>query len=181
MRRKTMGYRTNNTVAHFLYDAANMKGLKHMRKSIPSVTEDVKPVPEVTEQHSPPPKATTKKLKNPPIGDPANVVQFGNDTIEIKPTKIRYQRDRTAAFYRLLKQMPLVDILALQDGVLDQDRSSDKMFFDWLIAVTDDAALVSRNYDKLDTETVYKMLDIFCRLNHIKDDEKKEKAQMEKA
>lgn len=152
-----------------------------MRKSLPKVNEDVKPVPEVTEATPPLPKTTDKKMKTPKVGNPANLIQFGDIEIELKPTKIRYQRDRTAAFYRMLKQMPLVDILALQDGILDPERSSDKMLFDWLIAVTDDPKLVAANYDKLDTETIYKILDIFCRLNHIPEDEKKQKAQTEKA
>jgi len=152
-----------------------------MRKSLPKVNDSVKPVPEVTEATAPLPKPTVKKMATPKIGDPQNIVQFGDVEIELKPTKIKYQRDRTAAFYRMLKQMPLVDILALQDGILDPERSSDKMLFDWLIAVTDDPKIVTANYDKLDTESIYKILEIFCRLNHIPEDEKKQKAQTEKA
>lgn len=152
-----------------------------MRKSLPSINESSKPVPEYEESTPPIPKPSNKKLKTPKVGDPQNLVQFGDSEIELKPTKIKYQRDRTAAFYRILKQMPLIDILALQDGILDPERSSDKMLFDWLIAVTDDPRLVTSNYDKLDSETIYKILDIFCRLNHIPaDEEKKQKAQMEK-
>lgn len=152
-----------------------------MRKSLPKVNEEVKPVPEVTENTTPLPKPSAKKMAVPKVGNPANVVQFGDIEVELKPTKIKYQRDRTAAFYRMLKQMPLVDILALQDGILDPERSSDKMLFDWLIAVTDDPKIVTSNYDKLDSEDIYKILEIFCRLNHIPEDEKKQKAQTEKA
>lgn len=153
-----------------------------MRKSLPKVNEETKPVPEITEGTPPIPKPSSRKLQTPKVGNPQNIVQFGDVEIELKPTKIKYQRDRTAAFYRMLKQMPLVDILALQDGILDSERSSDKMLFDWLIAVTDDAKVVTANYDKLDTETIYRILEIFCRLNHIPtDEEKKQKAQMEKA
>lgn len=153
-----------------------------MRKSLPKVSEEAKPIPEVTEGSPPIPEASQRKMRTPKVGNSQNMVQFGDVEIELKPTKIKYQRDRTAAFYRVLKQMPLVDILALQDGLLDPQRSSDKMLFDWLIAVTDDAKLVTANYDKLDSETIYQILEIFCRLNHIPDDEeKKQKAQMEKA
>ena len=78
-----------------------------------------------------------------------------------------------------MQQVSVVDLLALQDGVLDPHRSSDKMLFDWLIAVTDDPKLVAQNYDKIDSETIYQLLQIFCRLNRIKeDDQKKEQAQM---
>lgn len=152
-----------------------------MRKSLPKVNENVKPVPEVTDNTPPVPKPSARKIQTPKIGDPKNVVQFGDIEVELKPTKIKYQRDRTAAFYRVLKQMPLVDILALQDGILDPERSSDKMLFDWLIAVTDDPKLVTANYDKLDSEAIHKILEIFCRLNHIPEDEKKQKAQTETA
>lgn len=152
-----------------------------MRKSLPKVNENDKPMPEVTDSTPPLPKITNKKMATPKIGDPQNVVRFGDIEIELKPTKIKYQRDRTAAFYRVLKQMPLVDILALQDGILDPERSSDKMLFDWLIAVTDDSKIVTANYDKLDSESIYKILEIFCRLNHIPDEEKKQKAQTETA
>lgn len=69
--------------------------------------------------------------------------------------------------------MPLVDILALQDGILDPERSSDKMLFDWLIAVTDDAKLVTENYDDIDSGTIEEMLKIFLRLNHIEEKERK--------
>lgn len=153
-----------------------------MRKSLPKVTEELKPIPEVTDTTPPLPVPSSKKVAVPKVGDLQNIVQFGDVEIELKPTKIKYQRDRTAAFYRMLKQMPLIDILALQDGILDPERSSDKMLFDWLIAVTDDPKIVTANYDKLDTETIHQILEIFCRLNHIPDDdEKKRKTQAEKA
>ena len=73
--------------------------------------------------------------------------------------------------------MPLVDVLALKDGILDPKRSSDKMLFDWLIAATDDAVLVTRNYDQINADTVDRILKIFCKVNHIdeKDAERKNK------
>lgn len=146
-----------------------------MPKVLPKHTETVKPVPEYEEEQQPVPAHEDKVTPPPQQGNPENMVQFGNKMIEIKPTLLKYQRDRTASFYKLLKQLAVVDILALKDGVLDPHRSSDKMLFDWLIAVTNDPKLVTANYDKIDSETIYKLLEIFCRLNHIKDeDEKKE-------
>ena len=151
------------------------------------------PVPEVTDKPNPVPKETPKEIPNPEYepkdtpppkpGHPENIVMFGDQEIEIKPTKVKYQRDRTAAFYRILQQMPLVDVLALQDGMLDPERSSDKMFFDWLIAVTDNPKLVTKNYDKLDSDTVEQILKIFCRINHIdeKEERKNRQAQATKA
>lgn len=146
-----------------------------MPKVLPKYKDEAKPVPEVNEEQKPVPAHEEKVTPLPPEGKPENMVQFGNKKIEIKPTLLKYQRDRTASFYRLLKQMPVVDLLALKDGVLDPNRSSDKMLFDWLIAVTDDPKLVAANYDRIDSETIHQMLEIFCRLNRIKDeDEKKE-------
>lgn len=151
-----------------------------MRKSIPKTNTESKPIPEVIEKEVPIPEHVEKVVPLPPVGDERNIVQFGKAVIEIKATKLKYQRDHTAEFYRALKQMPLVDILSLPDGTIDPERSSDQMLFEWLIAVTDNPKLVAANYDLLDTDTVYKLLEIFCRLNHIKDDEKKQEAQMTK-
>lgn len=151
-----------------------------MRKSIPKTNTESKPIPEVIEKEVPIPEHVEKIVPLPPVGDERNIVQFGKAVIEIKATKLKYQRDHTAEFYRALKQMPLVDILSLPDGTIDPERSSDQMLFEWLIAVTDNPKLVAANYDLLDTDTVYKLLEIFCRLNHIKDDEKKQEAQMTK-
>lgn len=157
-------------------------------KSIPKTNTESKPIPEYLEKNIPSPTYTEnsvpmpehidKTIQLPPVGDERNTVLFGKKRIEIKPTKLKYQRDHTAEFYRALKQMPLVDILSLPDGMLDPERSSDKMLFDWLIAVTDNPKLVAAYYDELDTDTINKLLEIFCRLNHIKDDEKKQEPQM---
>lgn len=150
-----------------------------MPKIIPKHTEADTPIPEYAEKEKPLPVHEDKETPTPVVGNPENIVQFGNKLIEIKPTKLKYQRDRTAAFYKLLQQVSVVDLLALQDGVLDPQRSSDKMLFDWLIAVTDDPKLVAANYDRIDSETIYQLLQIFCRLNHIKEeDTKKDQAQM---
>lgn len=150
-----------------------------MPKTIPKHEDVEKPVPDYDDSSQPLPEHEDKNTPPPDPGHPENMVQFGSKMIEIKPTKLKYQRDRTAAFYQLLKKAPLVDLLALKDGVLDSKRSSDKMLFDWLIAVTDDPKLVAQNYDKIDTETVYQLLHIFCRLNRISDeDEKKDEAQV---
>ena len=150
-----------------------------MPKIVPTHENAEKPVPEYDESAKPLPQREDKENPVPEIGHPENMVQFGAKRIEIKPTKLKYQRDRTAAFYKLLQQVPVVELLALQDGVLDPQRSGDKMLFDWLIAVTDDPKLVAANYDRIDSETIHRLLEIFCRLNYIKDqDEKKDQAQM---
>lgn len=139
----------------------------------PEITDTKQPAPEVTDSTQPVPEVTDVTPELPKFGHLENVVKIGNEEVELKPTKMKYQRDRTAAFYRILQQMSLVDILALRDGMLDPDRSSDKMVFDWLIAVTDDPKLVVRNYDAIDSDQIEQILHVFCRLNHI--DEREER------
>lgn len=111
----------------------------------------------------------------PPVGNPENVVTIGGKQIEIKPTKVRYQRDRSAMFYKALDLYPLADILSTDVGVFDEVRSGDKCVMDWLIAVTDDPELIVENYNDMDTSTIETLLVIFKRLNHI--DEKEQKAK----
>jgi hypothetical protein len=37
----------------------------------------------------------------PAVGSPENTIQIGEKLIEIKATKLKYQRNRTAAFYKI--------------------------------------------------------------------------------
>lgn len=122
-----------------------------------------KPLP-VTEQ-------TEKGL--PQIGSPENSILIGDTLVEVKPTKLKYQRNRTAAFYKMLEVYPLADILAMEAGAFGDDRDGDKALMDWLIAVLDDEKLVTENYDRLDTGVIEQLLAIFRRVNRI--DEKEQK------
>lgn len=142
-------------------------------KAVPKSDTKEVDLPEVTEETKAIPEVTPKKKAAPPRGAPENTVMFGDVMIEIKPTAVRYQRDRTAAFYRILEMYPLVDVLGMEAGSFGDERDGDKAVFDWLIAVTNDAKLVEENYDKLDTGTIEKILTIFRRVNKI--DEKEEK------
>jgi len=118
----------------------------------------------------PPVQQVEKDL--PQIGSPENTIVIGDRLIEIKPTKLRYQRNRTAAFYKMLELYPLADILAMEAGTFGDD---DKAVMDWLIAVFDDEALVLENYDAMDTGTVEQLLEIFRRVNRIDEKEQKQK------
>ena len=91
----------------------------------------------------PPVQQTEKEL--PQVGSPENTIVIGGRLVEIKPTKLRYQRNRTAAFYKMLELYPLADILAMEAGAFGDDRDGDKAVMDWLIAVFDDEALVLEN------------------------------------
>lgn len=48
------------------------------------------------------PDAEQKVKELPVVGNPENTVAIGDKLIEIKATKLKYQRNRTAAFYNIL-------------------------------------------------------------------------------
>ena len=111
----------------------------------------------------------------PQVGSPENTVVIGGQLIEIKPTKLRYQRNRTAAFYRMLELYPLADILAMDTGAFGDDRDGEKAVMDWLIAVTDNPKLITEYYDEMDTGVIEQILSIFRRVNRIDEKEAKQK------
>lgn len=111
----------------------------------------------------------------PQVGSPESTVVIGGQLIEIKPTKLRYQRNRTAAFYRMLELYPLADILAMDTGAFGDDRDGDKAVMDWLIAVTDNPKLITEHYDEMDTGVIEQILSIFRRVNRIDEKEAKQK------
>lgn len=88
---------------------------------------------------------------------------------------MKYQRNRTALFYKILEIYPLPAILAMEAGTFGDDRDGDKALMDWLIAVTDNPELIMAHYDEIDTEIVEKLLLIFRRLNRIDEKEAKQK------
>lgn len=142
-------------------------------KETPEVSTEVLAAPEVTEERKEIPEVTKERKKPPRTGSPENTIEIGGRLIEIKPTKVRYQRDRTASFYRILEMYPLVDVLGMERNSFGDGRDGDKAVFDWLIAVTDDPELITEHYDELDTSMIEKLLAIFRRVNKI--DEKEEK------
>lgn len=140
------------------------------RKRTATVSKDL-PSSEMEKKELPSSEMPVRLL--PMVGVAENTVMIGGKPIEIKPTKLKYQRNRTAAFYRMIDMYPLMDIMAMEAGVFGDDRDGDKAIMDWLIAATDDEQLILDNYDSLDTETIERILLIFKRINRI--DEKDEK------
>lgn len=145
------------------------------RKKLPAIEQDVKAVPNAEQQQKEIPAASMAHREKPQIGSPENTITIGGKLIEIKPTKLKYQRNRTALFYRILEIYPLPSILAMEAGTFGDDRDGDKALMDWLIAVTDDPDLIINNYDEIDTETIEKLLLIFRRLNRIDEKEARQK------
>ena len=117
------------------------------------------------------PDGDVKKKEMPAVGTPENTVMIGGKLIEIKPMKLKYVRNRTAAFRHILETYPLSDILAMENKFGD-GRDGDKALFDWLVAVTDDEQLISENYDEMDTDLIYRLLAIHRRVDKIDEMEK---------
>lgn len=133
------------------------------------------PKPKARSKKVPVPEPTALTVETPPERDLRNCVKMGERWVEIKPTKLKYFRNRTAAIYNVLKVIPVNDFLAYKKGTFDDRRSSDQILFDFLTAVFDDAALVTQYYDDLTADDIERILEIFGRVNHI--DEKEEKAR----
>lgn len=65
-------------------------------KKVPSAKMEEKKIPDTA----------MPKKELPMVGTPENTVMIGGKPIEIKPTKLKYQRNRTATFYKLLDIYP---------------------------------------------------------------------------
>lgn len=135
------------------------------RKRIPPIEQTVKEMPE-----------TGVKLKDMPLSTALeNTVMINGHSIEIKPTKLKYQRNRTALFYKFMELYPLAEVIAMPEGSFGDERDGDKCVLDFLIAVTDNNPYVIEYYDELTTEDIEKMLSIFRRVNRIDEKEEKQK------
>lgn len=72
----------------------------------------------------PDPGMPAKEL--PEVGVPENTVMIAGKPYEIKPTKLKYQRNRTALFYKILDMFPITDIMTMDVGAFGDDRDGDK-------------------------------------------------------
>ena len=143
-------------------------------KAVPSATEfkHQTPKPDNTKKEVP---EENKELKEVPSELPSeNCVMIGGKIIEIKPTKLKYFRNKTASAYNLLKLIPLNEFLSYSKGQLGE-KDPDQMLFDFLVAAFDGADVLKTCYDDLTADDVERVVQIFGRLNHI--DEKEEAAR----
>lgn len=140
-------------------------------KAIPKQHDIEKEIPEESpKKDSPTSKPLTKEIPSDMIEE--NCVTINGTKVEIKPTKLKYFRNRTTSIYKLLKLIPLNQFLSYDKGAFDSERDSDQMLFDFLIAVFNDSSFVASNYDEMTSENIEDILKIFGRINHI--DEKEE-------
>ena len=142
-------------------------------KAMPVAGQEIKKTPDAAPEEKPVPNAGMETKELPKVGNPENTVIIGGKLIEIKPTKLKYQRNRTAVFYHILELYPLSDILAMGPKSFGDGLDGDKKLYDWLVAVTDDEDLIREHYDDIDSDTIYRMLEIFRRVNKISEMEEK--------
>lgn len=119
------------------------------------------------------PEATSLPKGVPAPSNAINCISIGGTLLEIKPTKLKYQRNRTALFYKIMDMYPLPDIFGMEAGAFGDERDGDTAVYEWLIAVVDDEEFVKNHYDEFDTEIIERLLEIFKRLNKTKEKEEK--------
>ena len=136
-----------------------------LNKEEPEPTEPDKEVPDESKMDKPLP--ADKPLEN--------CVKIGDELIELKPTKLRYLRNKMASGYNVFKTYPLHEVLLVAAGRIDETRDGDQLLFDFLVAAFDDPFFVKTHYDDMTADDVEQVLKIFGRLNHIDDRENERK------
>ncbi len=122
------------------------------------------------------PQAELPAIPAPEAADLDNSVVLNGTRFEIKPTRTKYFRTQWANGHVLLRHYTLSEVFALtqeRDGI-----DGDEAIFKFLVAVFDDEALVKTVYDDLDSETLYRICEIFRRVNKIDEIEEHQKNLM---
>ena len=121
------------------------------------------------------PEETPPKTEMPSDLKLENCIEIDGQKIEIKPTKLKYFRNKGASAYGIIKAVPIHKLLTYGKGTIDAERDSDQLLYDFLVSVFDDSTFVRDHYDEMDADQVEQILKIFGRINHI--DEKEEAAR----
>lgn len=150
-----------------------------LTRSMPVETEMTKanPVESKLERDIPVESPMTKE--DPQTVPKENCVIIDGKEIEIKPTKLKYFRNKMASAYMFLKTIPLNEVLAYGKNVIDETRDADQVLFDFLVAVFDDAKFVKSHYDNMTADEVEQIFKIFGRINHIDEKEELKRKNME--
>ena len=138
----------------------------------PEQTPETETTPEETPKNENTPKESPEKTEKPSDILGENCVMVGDKIIEIKPTKLKYFRNKAASAYGVIKVIPIHELMTYGAGVIDATRDADTLLYDFLVAAFDDPVLVRDNYNDIDADTIERIIKIFGRLNHI--DEKQE-------
>lgn len=141
----------------------------------PVESELIEETPEESKLLEETPEETPPKTEMPSDLKLENCVEIDGQKIEIKPTKLKYFRNKGASAYGIIKAVPIHELLTYGKGVIDAERDSDQLLYDFLVSVFDDSTFVRDHYDEMDADQVEQILKIFGRINHI--DEKEEAAR----
>lgn len=132
-------------------------------------------IPEETKEKGEVPETTPEKKEMPSDIKEENCVEVDGVKIEIKPTKLKYFRNKSASGYGIIKAVPVHELFKYEKGILDPERDADQLVYDFLVAAFNDSTFVRDNYNEMDAEILDKVTKIFGRINHI--DEKEEAAR----
>ena len=143
-----------------------------LNQTQPDETPKLEIVPQESRKIEEIPEGSPPKEEMPSDFIEENCVVIGGKKIEIKPTKLKYFRNKAASAYGVIKAVPIHELLTYGKGAFDETRSADQLLYDFLVSVFDDPAFVRVNYDELDADVIEKIIKIFGRINHI--DEKEE-------
>jgi len=141
-------------------------------KTIPATIQKLNTIPNENKQIETIPDAIPEKQEMPSDEIEENCVVIKGEKIEIKPTLLKYFRNKAAAGYGAIKSIPIQEFLTCEAGVFDETHSADELLFNFLVAVFDSSEFVRDNYDNIDADTLDRICKIFGRLNHI--DEREE-------
>ena len=150
-----------------------------IEKEIPEQTPEVKKkprkstiiteIPEESPEKENIEKESELKSEMPKEEGDENCVIINGEKKEIKPTKLKYFRNKTAGAYNILRGIPLSELLTVGKGILDENRDGDQIVYDFLVASFDDPDFVRDNYNDLDADQIEQVVNIVGRLNHIEE------------
>lgn len=141
----------------------------------PAETPKKDETPQESKQKEDTPELSPMDKDMPSDVNEENCITIGETKIELKPTKLKYFRNKAASGYNLIKNIPIQEFLSYGKGAIEERRDADQILYDFLVAAFDDSEFVRNHYDDMTADDVEKVVKIFGRLNHI--DEKEEQAR----
>ncbi len=156
-------------------DKEEMPNETEIKTEIPEESPPVETIPEKSPEKETIPEKSPEKETMPDVLNKENVVVVAGKQIELKPTKLKYFRNKTTSAYGYIKAVPLTELLTFDKGVLDKTKDADQLLFDFLVAAFDDPDFVTENYNEMTADEIEQVIKIFGRINHI--DEKEEAAR----
>jgi hypothetical protein len=142
-----------------------------IKTNTPEESVQKQETPEETKVKEEIPEESKPKEKMPSDVKEENCVTVNGNKIEIKPTKLKYFRNKGASGYGIIKAVPIHELYTYGKGQLDPDRDADQLVYDFLVSAFDDSVFVRDNYNDMDAAMLNDVCKIFGRLNGIDDKE----------